>query len=257
MYKIIFVDYDGTLYSHSTNQIPQSTALALNAAHDKGIKVYLCTGRDVTELIYLDLSCVKLDGIIGLNGNVTYDLNYNVIDYCCIEANLKTKLIDIFNKKEILTSFFTTSGQYVNFMNDYFVDLKNHLGVPLGSIDTYKGEDLLMATCYCENDKQVQEVYKLKGDANICSWYNNCLDIANLNANKAQGIFATLKRLNIDRSEVICFGDGENDIEMVSEVGLGIAMGNSEPEVLKNAAYITDDVDHDGIYNALKHFKVI
>ena len=257
MYKIIFVDFDGTLFSHKTNQIPPSAVEALNTAHDKGVLIYLCTGRNDEELVDLDLSGVKIDGVVGLNGNVTYDSNYKLIDYCCANPVLKQRLLEVYNEKKILTTFFTTKGQYTNFSNDYFIKIKKELNTPFGEIGTYNGDDILLTTCYCENEKQIEEVKKLADVASICSWYVNCIDLANLDANKAQGIKRTIKRLNINLSEVIAFGDGGNDIEMVSEVGLGIAMGNSELEVLKNAAYITDDVDHDGIYNALKHFKVI
>ena len=44
---------------------------------------------------------------------------------------------------------------------------------------------------------------------------------------------------------------------MVKYVGLGIAMGNALEKVKVASDYVTDDIDHDGIYNALKHFNVI
>ena len=44
---------------------------------------------------------------------------------------------------------------------------------------------------------------------------------------------------------------------MLSHVGIGIAMGNASDEVKKYADYITDSVDEDGVFKALKHFNVI
>ena len=64
MTKIIFIDFDGTLYSHTLKKIPESAVKALNDAHDKGIKVFLCTGRSLSELYNFDLSmgtCLKVD----------------------------------------------------------------------------------------------------------------------------------------------------------------------------------------------------
>ena len=55
----------------------------------------------------------------------------------------------------------------------------------------------------------------------------------------------------------MAFGDGGNDITMLQHVAVGVAMGNANPEVKEIADYITDDVDSDGIWNALKHFGVI
>ncbi len=55
----------------------------------------------------------------------------------------------------------------------------------------------------------------------------------------------------------MAFGDGGNDISMLKHVQLGVAMGNANPEVKEIANYVTDDVDNDGIWNALKYFSVL
>ena len=57
--------------------------------------------------------------------------------------------------------------------------------------------------------------------------------------------------------ETIAFGDGGNDITMIEHAAIGVAMGNANKEVKEIADYITDDVDNNGIYNALKHFNII
>ena len=44
---------------------------------------------------------------------------------------------------------------------------------------------------------------------------------------------------------------------MFGAVGFAVAMGNAVPDILSAADYITDDVDSDGIANALKHFGLI
>ena len=51
--------------------------------------------------------------------------------------------------------------------------------------------------------------------------------------------------------------DGENDVDMFSAVGTAIAMGNACRSAKEAAHYITDKVDEDGIWNALKHFGVL
>ena len=55
----------------------------------------------------------------------------------------------------------------------------------------------------------------------------------------------------------MAFGDGGNDLSIIREAGVGVAMGNSNDILLENADYITTSVDDDGVYNALKHFGVI
>ena len=55
----------------------------------------------------------------------------------------------------------------------------------------------------------------------------------------------------------MAFGDGGNDKEMLSHVAVSVAMGNANEDLKALADYVTDDVDHDGVYNALKHFNLI
>ena len=61
----------------------------------------------------------------------------------------------------------------------------------------------------------------------------------------------------IDREETMAFGDGENDMEMLRYVGIGVAMGNASDAVKAAADYVTDTVDDDGIEKALRHFGLI
>ena len=68
-----------------------------------------------------------------------------------------------------------------------------------------------------------------------------------------KNIFTTM----LKEDEIITFGDGHNDIPMLRMCPYSVAMGNAIEEVKENAAYVTTDIDDDGIYNALKHFQII
>ena len=55
----------------------------------------------------------------------------------------------------------------------------------------------------------------------------------------------------------MAFGDGGNDIPMLRAAGTGIAMSGAWYVIKNYADYVTDDVEEDGIYNALAHFGII
>ena len=57
--------------------------------------------------------------------------------------------------------------------------------------------------------------------------------------------------------EAMAFGDGGNDVPIVRDVGVGVAMGNACEELKSVADYITESVDEDGIERALLHFGLI
>ena len=74
---------------------------------------------------------------------------------------------------------------------------------------------------------------------------------------KATGMEEFMRSYGFSAAEVAAFGDGGNDIAMLRFAGIGVAMGNANDEVKAMADYVTDDVDHDGIMNALLHFGIL
>jgi hydroxymethylpyrimidine pyrophosphatase-like HAD family hydrolase len=60
--------------------------------------------------------------------------------------------------------------------------------------------------------------------------------------------------MNVPLEQVMAIGDGPNDVPILSAVGLGVAMGNASPDVQAMARYVTEDVDHNGVAEAIRKF---
>ena len=58
-------------------------------------------------------------------------------------------------------------------------------------------------------------------------------------------------------SEAMAFGDGGNDLPIVRDAAVGVAMGNACEELKAAADYVSSSVDEDGISRALEHFGLI
>ena len=63
--------------------------------------------------------------------------------------------------------------------------------------------------------------------------------------------------MGIEMEHVIAFGDDRNDLEMVAEVGIGVAMGNGIQAVKAVADYIAPDCLDLGVVKALQHFGLL
>ena len=85
----------------------------------------------------------------------------------------------------------------------------------------------------------------------------NYCEIVHERVSKASALKAVAKMLQIPLADVIAFGDGENDKELVEMAGTGVAMGNSMPEVLAVADFVTRSNDDHGIYHALIELELI
>ena len=60
-----------------------------------------------------------------------------------------------------------------------------------------------------------------------------------------------------DLSGTVAFGDSMNDLEVIREAGIGVAMGNAMKEVKEAADYVTSSIEEDGIYRACLHLGLL
>ena len=80
------------------------------------------------------------------------------------------------------------------------------------------------------------------------------LEINHPEATKGKGILRLAKHLGISREETMAFGDGENDLSMMKEAGIGVAMENGMKELKEKADYVTGSNDEDGVAAAIDRF---
>ena len=78
------------------------------------------------------------------------------------------------------------------------------------------------------------------------------LEISDQRAGKHAGVRYIMNRLKISADEIAAFGDGENDADMLSFVGCGIAVENAVPECKAAADFVTRSNDDDGVVYALR-----
>jgi len=230
MVKAIFFDIDGTLVSFETHKIPASTQEALKALRDKGIKIFIATGRP--QCLINNLGDLEFDGYITVNGSYCFTAGHQPIYKGCIPQEDIERLIT-FQQKYPVPS--------------------------VASIEEARGKDILQIMGYftAEEEKETDIFGKVLTHCEPMRWYPLFADIIARGNSKSTGIDKVLAYFDIDLKDTMAFGDGGNDIPMLKHVATGIAMGNAEPHVKAVADYVTTSVDEDGIANALKHFGLI
>lgn len=79
MIRAVFFDVDCTLYSHTLNEIPDSSAAALKKLREKGILIFLATGRHMLEIEQIDKKGIIFDGYITLSGQLCLNRDQQVV----------------------------------------------------------------------------------------------------------------------------------------------------------------------------------
>ncbi len=254
--KVIFFDVDGTLLSHTTGQVPESTRRALKKAQENGVKIVIATGRDIVELAKLPVMDLNFDGYLTLNGNICLDENKKMFDGNEIDPGEVEILVQIFQGGRIPFVLIGEEGRYINFVDDVVINTQNATHGTIPETGKYHGEKIYQCLGFVAKDVR-ERLEKLLDNCSITSWNDTGIDIIAKTGGKAAGIQKFLTRENLTRSEVMAFGDGENDMAMIEYAGIGVAMGNGKDSLKQVADYVTSSVDEDGIENALKHFGII
>lgn len=254
MIKACFFDMDGTLLSHTNNDIPKSTRVALSILQEKGIHIVLATGRHLLELKEMKGYDIPFDGYILLNGHICLNKEKEIIydDPICEED--KNTLISLFHEEKFPLMLVEKERFYCNYINSYVKIAQDAISSSLPAIDTYKGDAIYQALPYV---KEKGNLAQLLPNCTITRWNEYGLDINAKHGGKVHGIIQYMEANNIKQEEIMAFGDGENDEEMLSFAHIGIAMGNAKNSVKQKADYVTSHIDEDGIYKALKHFNII
>ena len=258
MIKAVFFDIDGTLLSHKTNSVPDSARRALAQLREKGILTFIATGRHISMLQQMQpLEGLRFDGIVSLNGQYCRN-EQGIIYHCPIDPADIAILLDFLKENPHPCILVEEDRMYINFHNDHVAQVQAaiHSDMPeLGDLNRGYTQPIYQAILYMSEEDQ-RKLPPMPG-IRLTFWNMGGADLIPATGGKATGIAKVLEHYGIDKSETMAFGDGHNDVDMFSAVGIAVAMGNACREAKEAAHYITDPVDEDGIYNALKHFGVL
>jgi len=259
MIKAVFFDVDGTLLSFSTHQIPLSTENAIRALQARGIKVIVSTGRSINSLSHIKY--LDFDGFITFNGGYCVTKGGEVLFKKAIPAADIQSLLE-YAKKDTPVSFSLMSEQEISIFH-VTADIQSmydslNLPVPMQrDYDDFDTSTVLQTNIFIQPEHEAHFMKTVMPNSVASRWTPLFADVNPIGQSKKVGIDIFLEHFGISLDQTMSFGDGGNDITMLQHTRIGVAMGNANPEVKDIADYITDDVDQDGIWNALNYYEVI
>lgn len=230
--KIVFSDYDGTIYI--TEESILKNIKAIEEYRKLGGKFVITTGRSIISLNnVIKKYNIQYDYIIANNGAVIYNSNMVKIYEQTIKQNLSNKIIDYLNTKENIQILFYDDDDKVEYRNQELLKLQ---------VRTSNYE--LAQTI----EDEINSIFKedVKAHSSFPSmYYENenfvIIDIVLKTAGKENAIKQLLEMLNIEKDEAVTIGDGRNDIEMIKEYN-GYSLETAKEEVKSVASKIFESV---------------
>lgn len=257
--KIIFTDIDGTLFSHKTNHVPESALNAIKELQKKGLKIFLCSGRNYYLIRKTGiLNIIKPDGIVMMNG-AAVQIGEKIIYKYPIPEEVVNAMIKFSYRLKFGLTLIEESEGHINMIDDRVIDAHAKYGTRFPQPRKFPipyDRTVYQMIAFCDSFDESLFLPHLKS-CKAARWDDYAVDIMPKDSDKAKGIMATLEYYGLDVKNAMSIGDGNNDLEMLLFTGVGVAMGNGNSDVKSVADYVTDDIDNDGWVKAMKHYKLL
>ncbi len=258
----MFFDVDGTLVTDLYDTIPESCLKALQMAKDNGHYIFLNTGRTLCS-ISDKLHNIGFDGLLcGCGTYITFrdqiirkssipkERGHEIMRGL-VDANMGILLEgteDLYFQRELSGYEDIDSIRFRR--KDWGLGQKSF-------VEDYDYEyDKFLVCINPESD--VDKLYELVGDEmEVIDRHGGTLEIIQKGFTKGTAIEDIRQHLGLSMDDIYVFGDSSNDITMFEYADHAIAMGDHDPLLDPLTEYVTDTMENDGIYNAMKHYGFI
>ncbi|PLS02371.1 HAD family hydrolase [Neobacillus cucumis] len=274
--KAIFLDMDGTILNHQ-NKVSIHTKEIIDQVRNRGIKVFIATGRAFEEIEELVPPGFQVDGIVASNGMVGY-AGHEVIFKHSLSRELVETVIKMARENKVYYELFPYGSPRITLKQDRpyveneirepkpegvgineWLSRKEAIKEKITWADEMIGNEFSKFYFFGRTKEQInrwkEELEQLKQEidftTSISTEYNVELMVANVN--KATGIQQMLKQFDLSETETMAIGDSDNDLPMLRLVNYAVAMKNAPDSIKEVADDVTDfTCDEDGVFYYLK-----
>ncbi|MDR1622116.1 MAG: Cof-type HAD-IIB family hydrolase [Synergistaceae bacterium] len=251
--KLVFFDIDGTLVSHAGgSHVPEPTAEAVERLKQNGHTLAIATARNLA-LTRKTAAFFGIDLLVCSNGAYVARAD-GAHETCLHERLLSGEFVKVFRAEAFSLKSYAldTENVYTEMDEDYFEaflveqagrDCRKSTaaaeGLQLACIFSplplrwcgHEGVDVVKTPRYTE--------FRPSG---VSKW---------------SGVVTAAEAAGFELQDVVTVGDGLNDIEMVRNASLGLAVGGANAELKKAADLVTGDIDEGGILSAFRKLGLI
>ena len=264
--KMIVMDLDGTLLNEE-GIVTQKTKEYLGKLKKEGYVIAIATGRILKSALIATDGAEFANYIVADAGAAVYKMqadNWEEVDADLISRKIAEEIISEFDdekfrhidlcSKDYINMYATkyfSEGRVVRIYDDKDTILRNihkitHISAGFWKNDFVKEYQKIFTKKYPELDIKI-----MQDSFDDVQW----LELFNKGVEKYSGINKVAQMENIKNENIIAFGDGLNDIDMIEKCGIGVAMKNALIDVKEKANFITDKTNlEDGIIDFLQKY---
>ncbi|WP_096201494.1 Cof-type HAD-IIB family hydrolase [Bacillus sp. FJAT-45350] len=262
-YRLLALNIDGTLLKDNS-RLSRQTKDAIEYVKKKGVYVTLATeqsfpaAKKIAKALKLDGHLITLDGAYVSNDledplferRLNEDKAFHIVEilesYHC-HIRLLNESYSVGNKvkqkNQLIAKMTIGIGDplfypvtFVDSLCDYM--LENPSSPPKIQVKFFEEK---------EKELALKELQEMVPDIKLIDSKDGRIDIVQDGVSKARGLQVLGNKLGISLNEMVAIGSRVNDIEMITQVGLGVSMGNAPKEVRDVADWVTRSNNQNGV----------
>lgn len=268
-YQVIALDLDGTLLTPEKTILPDSL-LALQRAQGAGAKVVIVTGRHFVA-IHPFYQALALDTpAICCNGALMYDYHEKkVIASDPLQPYQATQLLELLDSYNVHGLMYADDAMFYKEPTGHIIRTENWAkSLPESQRPVFKQVSSLREAAhevagiwkFALTDTDTVKLHKFSQIVErelglACEWsWHDQVDIAQLGNSKGKRLAQWVESQGLSMNQVIAFGDNHNDLSMLKNAGLGVAMGNAVDEVKECADLVIGTNTESGIAEIVNRY---
>lgn len=252
MKQAMFFDIDGTLYYNKFHQIDDHILEEFDELRKEGIDLYLLSSRSPHEIVHLpgEFLNYPYSGLILEGGAAVYDQNQNLVDAWLIPGDDIKKIKDYCKDNNLIWRYSGPDGNYFDTEPDPYVRFHwRRLYMICPRVKKWKGDDVCNVIVWTNDPKKQEEITRLLPEDSLVR-YSDCMEIRAKGVSKEH--IVERFRDHYGYRKVTCVGDGMNDLEMIRQADVGVAVRNAHREVKEAADLVIGPVSENGVSEWLR-----
>ncbi len=267
--RILAFDLDYTLLD-SYKRVTPRTRAALERAAAAGLKLVVATGRGLSTVPPIVRELGVFGYIVSANGaRVTEIASGAVLHTELLGADDLAPALPYIEDPDVMREVF--------FDNNVYTDIHALENLPYYGVTNPANQNYIRTTRQPVEDTiplmhsafgRLENVNIFIGDPekharylrelraidtiNVVTSFATNIEIGARGASKGNGLAALAAHFDWGPESVMAFGDSNNDLSMIQQAGIGVAMANAQKEIIDAAAFVTLSCDEDGVAYAIE-----
>jgi Cof subfamily protein (haloacid dehalogenase superfamily) len=269
---MVAIDLDGTLLSPDGTVSPRAKE-AVHKALRAGLLVCFATGRNYTESQTILDAVEHYSTAVFVGGAMVIDTRHRrtlhrmgmepqlARDVCRLIESMGHAALALQDTQAAGVDYLVTADVELNDATGQWMEVTAAAVQRVSGLDTHRHEHTIRVGIVAPQDETVRVRQALErhfAERVLCqslyvpAYAVEVLEVFDPAVNKWEGILHVARHHGIAPEQIVAIGDDVNDIAMVSQAGLGVAMGNARPEVIAVAKRVIGANHEDGLAEFLE-----